>query len=68
MNNSNAVRCNKLGIGANAVVDVLNVNGGNSNFSSTVRFNGATTFDKEILIRNNSKIYRRADFIKFNYK
>ena len=61
MNNSNAVRCNKLGIGANAVVDVLNVNGGNSNFSSTVRFNGATTFNNEILIWNNSKIYRRAD-------
>ena len=32
MNNSNAVRCNKLGIGANAVVDVLNVNYGSSNF------------------------------------
>ena len=61
MNNSNAVRCNKLGIGANAVVDVLNVNGGNSNFSSTVRFNGATTFNNEILIWNNGKIYRRAD-------
>ena len=61
MNNSNAVRCNKLGIGANAVVDVLNVNGGNSNFSSTVRFNGAATFNNEILIWNNSKIYRRAD-------
>ena len=61
MNNSNAVRCNKLGIGANAVVDVLNVNGGNSNFSSTVRFNGATTFNNEILIWNNSKLYRRAD-------
>ena len=61
MNNSNAVRCNKLGIGANAVVDVLNVNGGNSNFSSTVRFNGATTFNNEILIWNNSKIYRRTD-------
>ena len=61
MNNSNAVRCNKLGIGANAVVDVLNVNGGNSNFSSTVRFNGATTFNNEILIWNNSKMYRRAD-------
>ena len=61
MNNSNAVRCNKLGIGANAVVDVLNVNGGNSNFSSTVRFNGATTFNNEMLIWNNSKIYRRAD-------
>ena len=61
MNNSNAVRCNKLGIGANAVVDVLNVNGGNSNFSSTVRFNGATTLNNEILIWNNGKIYRRAD-------
>ena len=61
MNNSNAVRCNKLGIGANAVVDVLNVNGGNSNFSNTVRFNGATTFNNEILIWNNSKMYRRAD-------
>ena len=61
MNNSNAVRCNKLGIGANAVVDVLNVNGGNSNFSSTVRFNGATTFNNELLIWNNSKLYRRAD-------
>ena len=61
MNNSNAVRCNKLGIGANAVVDVLNVNGGNSNFSSTERFNGATTFNNEILIWNNSKLYRRAD-------
>ena len=43
------------------MVDVLNVNGGNSNFSSTVRFNGATTFNNEILIWNNSKIYRRAD-------
>ena len=61
MNHSNAVRCNKLGIGANAVVDVLNVNGGNSNFSSTVRFNGATTFNNELLIWNNSKLYRRAD-------
>ena len=61
MNNSNAVRYNKLGIGANAVVDVLNVNGGNSNFSSTVRFNGATTVNNEILIWNNSKLYRRAD-------
>ena len=61
MNNSNAVRCNKLGIRANAVVDVLNVNGGNSNFSSTVRFNGATTFNHELLIWNNSKFYRRAD-------
>ena len=61
MNNSNAVRCNKLGIGANAVTDVLNVNGGNSNFSSTVRFNGSTTFNNEMLIWNNSKIYRRAD-------
>ena len=61
MNNSIAVRCNKLGIGANAVVDVLNVNVGNSNFSSTVRFNGATTFNNEILIWNNGKIYRRAD-------
>ena len=61
MNNSNAVRCNKLGIGANAVTDVLNVNGGNSNFSSTVRFNGAATFNNEMLIWNNSKIYRRAD-------
>ena len=61
MNISNAVRCNKLGIGANAVVDVLNVNGGNSNFSSTVGFNGATTFNNEVLIWNHSKIYRRAD-------
>ena len=61
MNNSNAVRCNSLGIGANAVTDVLNVNGGNSNFTSTVRFNGATTFNNEMLIWNNSKIYRRAD-------
>ena len=61
MNNSNAVRCNKLGIGANAVVDVLNVNGGNSNSSSTVRCNGATTFNNEILIWNNGKTYRRAD-------
>ena len=61
MNNSNAVRCNKLGIGANAVVDVFNVNNGNSNFSPTVRFNGATTLNNEILIWNNSKIYRRAD-------
>ena len=61
MSKSTAVRCNKLGIGANAVVDVLNVNGGNSNFSSTVRFNGATTFNNETLIWNNSKLYRRAD-------
>ena len=61
MNNSNAVRCNKLGIGANAVTDVLNVNGGNSNFSSTVRFNGSTTLNNEMLVWNNSKIYRRAD-------
>ena len=57
MSSSNTVRCNKLGIGATAVVDVLDAIGGNSNFSSTVRFHGATTSSNEILIWNTSKIY-----------
>ena len=60
-NNSNAVRCNKLGVGANAGVDTFNCSGGNAYFGSTVRFQGETTFNNNILIWNNSKVYRRAD-------
>ena len=60
-NNSNAVRCNKLGVGANAGVDTFNCSGGNAYFGSTVRFQGETTCNNSLLIWNNSKIYRRAD-------
>ena len=61
MSDGSPVRCNKLGIGDNAVVDALSVAGGNANFGSTPRFNGASTFNNDILIWNNSKIYRRVD-------
>ena len=61
MNDGNAVRCNKMGIGVKAVTDALDVAGGNANFGSTSRFNGASTFNNDILIWNNSKIYRRVD-------
>ena len=61
MSDGSPVRCNKLGIGVNAVVDALNVAGGNANFGSTSRFNGASTFNNDILIWNNGKIYRRVD-------
>ena len=60
-NNSNAVRCNKLGVGSNAGVDTLNVSGGNAYFNATCRYQQACTFNNEILIWNNSKVYRRAD-------
>ena len=61
MNNGNAVRCNKLGIGTNAVVDVLNVGGGNANFGSTVRFGGVATFNNDILINNRGRIYQQGN-------
>ena len=40
---------------------ILNIGGGNSNFSSTARFIGATTFSNGILIWKNGEIHRRAD-------
>ena len=61
LNNSNAARCSKLGVDANAGPDTLNCSSGNAYFGSTVRFQGATTFNNDILIWNNRKICRRAD-------
>ena len=60
-NANNAVRCNRLGIGANAGTDTFNCTGGNAYFNATCRYQQACTFNNEILIWNNSKIYRRAD-------
>ena len=37
-NNSNAVRCNKLGVGANAGVDTFNCSGGNAYFNATCSY------------------------------
>ena len=52
LNTNNAVRCNKLGIGANAGVDTINVHGGNAYFNSTCRYNQACAFNNDILIWN----------------
>ena len=60
-NSNNAVRCVKLGIGVNATTDALNVAGGNANFGSTARFNAATTFNNDILIWSNGRIFQRND-------
>ena len=59
--NGNGVYCLSLGIGVIQGSNKLNVSGGNSNFGGTASFQGATTFNNDILIWNNSKIYRRAD-------
>ena len=61
MNNSNAARCNKLGVGANAGVDAFNVSGGNAYLGSTSRFNGIATFNGDIYVSNNGRIFQRAD-------
>ena len=58
--NGNGVYCLSLGIGVIQGSNKLNVSGGNSNFGGTASFQGATTFNNDVLIWNNSKIYRRA--------
>ena len=58
---NNAVRCNKSGIGANAGVDIFNCPGGNAFFNATCSYQQACTFNNDILVYSNSKIYRRAD-------
>ena len=61
MNNSNAVRCNKLGVGSNAGVDTFSCVGGNAYFNCTCRFDNIPTFNNSVYINNNGRIFQRAD-------
>ena len=59
--NGNGVYCLSLGIGAIRGANKLNVGGGNANFGSTASFQSTSTFNGDIYVNNNGRVFQRAD-------
>ena len=59
--NGNGVYCLSLGIGAIQGANKLNVGGGNANFGSTASFQSTSTFNGDIYVNNNGRVFQRAD-------
>ena len=59
--NGNGVYCLSLGIGVIQGSNKLNVSGGNSNFGGTASFQSTSTFNGDIYVNNNGRVFQRAD-------
>ena len=59
--NGNGVYCLSLGIGVIQGSNKLNVGGGNANFGSTASFQSTSTFNGDIYVNNQGRIYQRDD-------